>query len=68
MGLIWLWTERNIHIGLRGHLQGGCAGLVWLCSDENISVKADKNFEVDLWGGLVGLIWTERNIDIGLHL
>ena len=70
MWLIWLWIERNIDIGLRGHLRVGSAGLVWLWSDENIDVKADRNSEVGLRGGLVGLIWlwTERNIDVGLHL
>jgi len=29
---------------------------VWLWSDENIDVNADKNSEVGLQGGLVGLI------------
>jgi len=44
--LLWLWIERNIDVGLRGHMRGhmrgGSAGLVWLWSDENIDVKADK--------------------------
>ena len=54
VGLICrLWIERNIDVGLRGHLRGGSAGLVWLWSDENIDVKADKNSEVGLRGGLV---------------